>query len=78
MSDTVAALTEAELLAELGALAEEIQHVNDERDRLYARRRDLFIAGRRMDPPIGTKELGAAAGCSDVLVTNTVRKGAKA
>lgn len=70
-------MSATELLAELRALAEEIQTVNDERDRLYARRRDLFIAGRSMDPPIGTKELGAAAGVSDVLITNTVKKGAK-
>lgn len=73
MSDVEADLSEAELLAELGALADEIDHVNAERDRLYARRKALFQEGRRREPPIGTRILGAAARVSDVLVTNSTK-----
>ncbi len=65
-------LTETELLAELDALADEIEHVNAERESLYLRRKALFVDGRTRRPPIGTRELGAAARCSDVLVSNTV------
>lgn len=73
MSTEAAPMTEQELLDELGELADEIEVCNAERDRLYARRRQLFIDGRSRTPPIGTRILGAAARCSDVLVTNSTK-----
>ena len=72
MSDDPLVLTDDNILAELARLADEIERVNADRDALYARRRELFVEGRRREPPIGTKTLGAAARCSDVLVSNTV------
>lgn len=76
MSDA-ATLTAEELLAELSALADEIDAVNAERDRLYALRRTLFAEGRRREPPLGTRILGAAARVSDVLVSNAVNGSGK-
>lgn len=73
MSTEAAPMTEQELLDELAALADEIEVCNAERDRLYARRKALFVEGRNRTPPIGTRILGAAARVSDVLVTNSTK-----
>lgn len=69
----LAGLSEEQLLAELSDVADEIDLINAQRDRLYAERRALFAEGRRREPPIGTRILGAAARVSDVLVTNSTK-----
>lgn len=67
--DPYTALSDAEILATLKRLADQLERTNRKRDALYAKRRALFVEGRRRDPQLATRTLGDAAGCSDVLVT---------
>lgn len=72
MSDW-SSLSDDELLGALAELADEIDAINADRDEAYAKRKALFAEGRRREPPIGTRILGAAARVSDVLVTTSTK-----
>lgn len=70
-------LAEDELLARLTVLADDLDDLNGQRDDLYARRLELFLAGRRRTEPIKHRALGEAARVSDVAVINAVNAALK-
>ena len=67
-------MTRDELLAELAQIAAELEPVVPKVDRLYARRRELFLEGQAMVPPIFQKDLARAAGVEVGAVTACIRK----
>lgn len=69
----VPSLADDSLLEELRRIASELEEANELTKRLYAARTTLFIEGRRRQPPLKTRELGDAAGVTDVAVTNAVK-----
>lgn len=68
----------AELLAELDAIADQLDQVEGQRAELYARRTSVFQRARAMDPPITQRELAEHARVTDAAVIQVLRKAAKA
>jgi len=67
-----------ELLAELDAIADQLDQVEEQRADLYARRTSVFQRARAMDPPITQRELAEHARVTDAAVIQVLRKAARA
>jgi hypothetical protein len=63
-----------ELLAELTAMADQLEQLELDRDRLYARRRELYVRGREMTPPISGAAMARAARVSDAALVLSARR----
>lgn len=62
------------LTKELRRVATELRKVNARAEELYARRLELFLDARYLDPPMTYKELAEAAGCAPVAVSVALHK----
>lgn len=69
----LADMDDAELVAEIGKLADKIDHDKAILEHDYEVRRAMFREGRRREPPIVQRVLAEAARVSDVAVVNAVR-----
>jgi hypothetical protein len=56
------------IIAELSLLATKLRAVEQERDALYERRRELYNLGRALDPPVTGSSMARAAGVSDAAL----------
>ena len=75
MTDEERAEAEEYVLAELAHVASVLGSIEQTRDTLYARRRELYAMGREMTPPIPGSRMARAAGVSDAaLVLSAARR----
>jgi hypothetical protein len=65
---------EESMLGELAAMADQLEQLELDRDRLYARRRELYMRGREMTPPISGAAMARAARVSDAALVLSARR----
>lgn len=66
--------TKAKVLADLRRTAKAIRQVEARRDDLYAVRAGLIHEGRRIDEVATQRELSEAAGVSETVIINALKK----
>jgi hypothetical protein len=69
---------EASILAELASMADELTDIEARRTWLYDRRRELYVRGRAMVPPVSGAAMAKAAGVSDAALVLSARRGVPA
>lgn len=69
--------TQADVLADLGPIGEQIAAHEKALTELYPQRLALFQEGRAMDPPIVNRVMGEAAGCEENAVLAALRRADK-
>ncbi len=62
------------ILTELDTLATRLAELEQERDALYARRRELYVRGRGMKPPVSGAAMARAARVSDAALVLSARR----
>lgn len=67
--------SKARVLADVRSTAKMIQRVEAKRDDLYARRAELFHEARTIEDRATYAALADAAGVSETIVSNTIKKG---
>lgn len=64
----------AKVLADVRRTAKAIAAAEAKRDELYDRRRDLILEARGLDDKATQRELAEAAGVSETVIINTIKK----
>jgi hypothetical protein len=65
------------ILTELGDVQATLRQVEQQRDHLLARRRELYNRGRGLRPPVPGAEMARACGVSDAALVLSARRAPK-